>query len=319
MAPLDFQPLRDAQELRAADRDDARHFVGDRTGGVASGHLQALGVRQRRGNVFRPVHAVGDQGDVRADQSAQFLREGVIDGEPHRDPGDRFRGTHRSEEELVRPVAEHGEVRQVAGRARLIEQARQRVPPSPVPGECSRPRFGHAYRGRGRCLHRCAERCCWPHPGWSRASPLLRCDGLAEAEVARQHGHAAGQLAGAETDELLDERSAGTQAFGGTCFDVVSRTGKHCGQRHSLSDDHQSNDQYEKPFAETAHETDSNARADIVGAARPWPRECDRRNETFRTHEIRLCPGIQPWAAFPAGTASAPGIYRLRRSCSPAC
>ena len=148
-------------------------------------------------------------------------------------------------------------------------------------------------------------------------SLLLRGDGLAEAEVPRQHRDAAGQLTGAETDQLLDERSAGTQPLRSARFDVVRRTGKHCGERHSLSDDHQPDDQYEKPFAETTHETDSNARADIVGAARLWPRESDCRNETFRTPN-RIYPGIDP------GPRSRPAC-RLRTdtarrlSCWPAC
>ncbi len=85
-------------------------------------------------------------------------------------------------------------------------------------------------------------------------------DRLAETEVAGQHGDGAGELVGAEADQLLNERAAGTELVPGARLDVVRGTGEHCGQRHSLSDDDQPDDQYEKPFAETAHETDSNVR-----------------------------------------------------------
>ncbi len=75
--------------------------------------------------MLRSVPAVGDEGDVRADQVTQRLREGVIDGKAHRDPGNRLGGAHRRKEELVGPIVEHDEVRQIARRARLIEQTRQ--------------------------------------------------------------------------------------------------------------------------------------------------------------------------------------------------
>src|SRR5262249_23219623 len=85
-------------------------------------------------------------------------------------------------------------------------------------------------------------------------------DRLAESEVGGEHGHAVGELCGAEANELLDERSAGTQTLRRSRLHVVCRTGQHCGQRHSLSEDDEADDQYEKSFGETAHETDSNAR-----------------------------------------------------------
>ena len=82
---------------------------------------------------------------------------------------------------------------------------------------------------------------------------------LAEAEVGRQHRHAVGQLAGAEADEVLGERAAGAQLRGGARFHGTARARQHCGQRHSLRDDDQPDDQHEKSFAETAHEIRSNA------------------------------------------------------------
>ncbi len=117
---------------------------------------------------------------------------------------------------------------------------------------------------------------------------------LTEPVVRCEHRDGVGQLIRTETDELLDERSPGPQPFPRARLDVVRGAGKHCGQRHSLSDDDQSDDQYEKPFAETTHETDSNARADIVGAERREPRQFDRRNETSRTQKPGICKGNRP-------------------------
>src|SRR5581483_7854020 len=58
--------------------------------------------------------------------------------------------------------------------------------------------------------------------------------------------------------------------------------GEHCGERHSLSDDHQPDDQHEKPFAETTHENRSNPFG-IVGVSGRLPRQIKGRNETSRT------------------------------------
>ena len=99
-----------------------------------------------------------------------------------------------------------------------------------------------------------------------RADPLgvVRCgrndrgdiaagNGFPEPEIRRQHAHAVGQLVGAELDQLLGEGTARAELLRRPALHVVGSTGQHCGQRHSLSDDHQPDDQYEKSFAEAAH------------------------------------------------------------------
>ncbi len=128
----------------------------------------------------------------------------------------------------------------------------------------------------------------------SRSVRTGRCHSLAEPVIPRQHSDGVGQLIGAETDQLLDKCSPGSQPFARARLHVVGGARKHCGQRHSLSDDHQSDDQYEKPFAETTHETDSNARADIVGAQRREPRQFDCRNETSGTQKHGIRKGNRP-------------------------
>ncbi len=114
--PSGIEALRDTQELSAAHRNDAGAF-GHRPRSVPSGDLQSLTLRQCRRYMLRSVATVSDESDVGADQITEALRERVIDGETHRGPGDRFRRTHRRKEELVRPIVEHGKVRQVASRA----------------------------------------------------------------------------------------------------------------------------------------------------------------------------------------------------------
>jgi hypothetical protein len=81
---------------------------------------------------------------------------------------------------------------------------------------------------------------------------------LTKSEVRSQHGHTVCQLAGAEADQVLGEGPSRTQLLGRPRLDGLPRADEHCGKRHSLRDDHQTDDQEEKPVAETAHESRSN-------------------------------------------------------------
>jgi len=69
---------------------------------------------------------VGDNRDLRPDQIADFLRQRVIGHEAHRDPGDRLRGAHRREEELIRMRAKDPEMRLVAHAGGIPDQTRER-------------------------------------------------------------------------------------------------------------------------------------------------------------------------------------------------
>ena len=106
--------------------------------------------------------------------------------------------------------------------------------------------------------------------------------GLSKTEIGSQYADSGRQLVGTETHELLHKGAAGAQLLCSARFDVMRRAGEHCGQRHSLSDDDQPDDQHEKPFAETTHEPRLNP-SDIVGIPGRSPREFERRNETLRT------------------------------------
>jgi hypothetical protein len=85
-------------------------------------------------------------------------------------------------------------------------------------------------------------------------------DGLAKAEIGGEDADAIRQLAGAKADQVLGERSSRAQLLRRARLDGAARTEQHCGKRHSLGDDHQPDDQHEKPVAETAHECRSNRR-----------------------------------------------------------
>ena len=68
------------------------------------------------------------------------------------------------------------------------------------------------------------------------------------------------------------KRAAGAQLAGRSSLDRVFDAREHCDQRHTLSDDHQSNDQHEKLVAETAHLIGSNMEHRWY-AAFAWRRE----------------------------------------------
>jgi hypothetical protein len=61
-----------------------------------------------------------------------------------------------------------------------------------------------------------------------------------------------------EADQVLGQRATRAQLLGGAGLDRPMRADEHCGKRHSLGDDHQPDDQPEKPVAETAHKNRSN-------------------------------------------------------------
>src|SRR5213082_3863850 len=126
---------------------------------------------------------------------------------------------------------------------------------------------------------------------WS--SDVCSSDLLAKAEVRRQHGHAVGELAGAKADELLGQRASGTQLLGGAGFHGTPGADQHCGERHSLGDDTQADDQHEKPFAETTHEFGSNMLC-ILRAMRYLLRGLECGNETSGTpasHRVQCTAG----------------------------
>ena len=177
--------LRDGQQRSAADR---RRF-------------------RRCGNPCQTTGTVRDDGDLRADQIANAFREGIIDHEAHRDPGDRVRGAYRGDEQLVGVRPEDPKVR--------LARARRR-PPRADPA-VSRPAVG----GNGGCEHAavCVEH--QHHVGTDALCivPGRRKDGghvaarhrLAEAEIRRQHADADRQLHGAKVDQLLGQRSSRAQ------------------------------------------------------------------------------------------------------------
>ncbi len=268
-----IQPLRDTEEFRASNRQHSRSAAASPCRHGATCWGKPLRSRQCRGDMFRAVPAVRHQGDVRADEVSQSLRERVIHDETHRDPRDCLGSAHRRQKELVRAICEDCEVRLIACELGLIEQAGQG-------GAGARTCVG---RGDDYASMSIQEQ---NHVRANALSVVLgrrengrgigACHRLPESEIAGEHGDRIGELSGTETDQLLNERCAGTQLLGRARFDVVSRARQHCGQRHSLSDDDQSDDQYEKPFAETTHETDSNAR---IG---------HRRRRAARAARIRL-------------------------------
>src|SRR5256885_14822060 len=81
-------------------------------------------------------------------------------------------------------------------------------------------------------------------------------------------------------DGIRDYKVTGVQ----TCALPISD--EDCGERHSLGDDHQTDDQHEKPFAETTHEFDSNMLC-ILRAMRYLPRGLECGNETSGTTASR--------------------------------
>ena len=78
-----------------------------------------------------------------------------------------------------------------------------------------------------------------PKSAASTATPLASCAARKRISCSRQ-------------------RAAGAQLLGGARLHGARGARQHCGQRHSLRDDHQTDDQHEKPFAETTHEIPSN-------------------------------------------------------------
>ena len=190
-----------------------------------------------------------------ADQRPDLLRQLAVRCKAHEHPGDGLRCAHGSYEHLVGLGTEDVEGRLVARGRSADQQALERA------GALERLRHG-------RCQHLAAG-IQHQHQVRTDALRIVACgreDGgrvtaghrLAEAEVSRQHCHAVGQLAGAKADEVPGQRATGTQLRGGTRLDGAARVRQHCGQRHSLGDDDQADDQHEKPFTETTHEVGSN-------------------------------------------------------------
>ena len=105
------------------------------------------------------------------------------------------------------------------------------------------------------------------------------------------------------------KRRAGTQLLRGARLDGAARADQHCGQRHSLRDDHQADDQHEKPFAETTHEIGSNM-SSIVRARRCLPRGFECGNETSDT----TAPHLQRPHGGASGAAGAARRLRAGRA-----
>jgi hypothetical protein len=195
------------------------------------------------------VVPVRHEGHLRSDQLADALRERIVRGEAHRDPGDCLGRAHRGEHQLIGARAEDDE----GGLVTRAGVARQ------LPDGVRSPRIHRDGRGdhvAPRVEHH-------DHVGANAPGVVAggREDGervaarhrLPEAEIRRGRRHAVGQLAGPEAHELQRERAARAELLPGPLLDRSPGAGQHCGQRHSLSDDDQADDQHEKSFAETAH------------------------------------------------------------------
>src|SRR5207237_63851 len=165
----------------------------------------ALGGWQRRGDEQRPTVPVGDDRHLRADEIAHSLRERVVGHEAHRDPGDDLGGAHRREEELVRVLTQHPEQGSVALARNILEQTRER---SGAAGGRGRRGGEHPAVRIEEQHHVRADALGIVSGGRENGGRIAARDRLAEAEVGRQHGDAAGQLAGPKAEQVLGERVA---------------------------------------------------------------------------------------------------------------
>ena len=249
-------PVQAAHEAEVVHAGRARHV---RT--VVRGHA-APGVPAPAGHggcdPHQPAAAVRDDLHLGTHQRPDLLRQLLVGDEAHEHPGDGLRRAHGGQEHLVRMAAEDVEGRLLARRRPARQQALQggftAFGLRGGRGQHLAAGVQHQHQVRADALRVVAR-------GGEDGRRVAAGHRLAEAEVGRQHCHAVGQLAGAEADEVLGQRAARAQLRGGTAFHRTTRARQHCGQRHSLRDDDQADDQHEKSFAETTHEIRSNDRA----------------------------------------------------------
>ena len=125
-------------------------------------------------------------------------------------------------------------------------------PPSPAGRARSRRAPARACRAPAPGPRRCAARCCAPRTGWWERAPLATAS--RKPKSAASTATPLASCAARKRISCSASAAAGTQLLGGARLHRAARARQHCGQRHSLRDDHQADDQHEKPFAETAHE-----------------------------------------------------------------